>query len=48
MMNLLFDTYSQQMEPMLECVARSLPIEQVEARDPSTRQSVALRRGQER
>src|SRR5687767_4889753 len=35
-MNLLFETYSKQMEPMLECVARSLPIEQVEARDPST------------
>jgi thymidylate synthase ThyX len=36
LMNLLFDTYSRQMEPMLECVAHSLPIEQVEARDPSS------------
>jgi thymidylate synthase ThyX len=35
-MNLLFDTYSGQMEPMLEFVARSLPIEQVEVRDPAT------------
>ena len=35
-MNLLFDTYSKQMEPMLECVARSLPIEQLEVRDPSS------------
>ena len=35
-MNLLFETYSKQMEPMLECVARSLPIEQVEVRDPAT------------
>jgi thymidylate synthase ThyX len=35
-MNLLFDTYSRQMEPMLECIARSLPIEQVEVRDPTT------------
>jgi thymidylate synthase ThyX len=35
-MNLLFDTYSRQMEPMLEFVARSLPIEQVEVRDPAT------------
>ncbi len=35
-MNLLFDTYSRQMEPMLECIARSLPIEQVEVRDPAT------------
>src|ERR1051325_4912614 len=34
LMNLLFETYSRQMEPMLEFVARSLPIEQVEVRDP--------------
>ena len=35
-MNLLFDTYSRQMEPMLECIAQSLPIEQLEVRDPAT------------
>ena len=35
-MNLLFDTYSRQMEPMLDCIARSLPIEQLEVRDPTT------------
>ncbi|HWO41762.1 MAG TPA: FAD-dependent thymidylate synthase, partial [Candidatus Eisenbacteria bacterium] len=35
-MNLLFDTYSRQMVPVLEFVARSLPIEQVEVRDPAT------------
>jgi thymidylate synthase ThyX len=35
-MNMLFETYSKQMEPMLECVAGSLPIEQVEVRDPAT------------
>ena len=35
-MNLLFDTYSRQMEPMLECIAKSLPIEQLEVRDPAT------------
>src|SRR5262245_20488553 len=35
-MNLLFETYSRQMEPMLEHVARSLPIEQLEVRDPSS------------
>jgi thymidylate synthase ThyX len=35
-MNLLFGTYSRQMEPMLASVARSLPIEQVEVRDPAT------------
>jgi thymidylate synthase ThyX len=40
-MNLLFDTYSKQMEPMLECVARSLPIEQLEVRDPSSGKALA-------
>jgi thymidylate synthase ThyX len=35
-MNRLFDTYSRQMEPMLEFVARSLPIEGLEVRHPST------------
>jgi len=40
-MNLLFETYSKQMEPMLECVARSLPIEQVEVRDPASGKSLA-------
>ena len=35
-MNLLFDTYSRQMEPMLKSIARSLPIEQLEVRDPTT------------
>jgi thymidylate synthase ThyX len=33
-MNLLFEAYSKQMEPMLDHVARSLPIEQLEVRDP--------------
>jgi thymidylate synthase ThyX len=36
LMNLLFDTYSQQMEPMLEYIAKSLPIDQLEVRDPTT------------
>ena len=35
-MNLLFDTYSRQMEPMLQCIGKSLPIEQLEVRDPAT------------
>jgi thymidylate synthase ThyX len=35
-MNLLFETYSRQMEPMLDFVAKSLPIEQLEVRDPTT------------
>jgi len=34
-MNLLFETYSKQMKPMLDHVARSLPIEQLEVRDPA-------------
>jgi thymidylate synthase ThyX len=33
-MNLLFEAYSRQMEPMLDHVAKSLPIEQLEVRDP--------------
>jgi thymidylate synthase ThyX len=33
-MNLLFETYSKQMEPMLDHVSKSLPIEQLEVRDP--------------
>ena len=35
-MNLLFDTYSRQMEPMLESIAKSLPIDQLEVRDPTS------------
>jgi thymidylate synthase ThyX len=35
-MHLLFETYSQQMEPMLDFAARSLPIEEMEVRHPTT------------
>jgi thymidylate synthase ThyX len=35
-MNLLFETYSRQMEPMLQFVAHSLPIERMEVRDPGS------------
>ncbi len=35
-MNLLFDTYSRQMEPMLASIAKALPIEQLEVRDPAS------------
>jgi thymidylate synthase ThyX len=45
-MNLLFDTYSRQMEPMLESVARSLPIEQVEVRHPTTGHTVTYAEAQ--
>jgi thymidylate synthase ThyX len=40
-MNLLFETYSRQMEPMLDHVAKSLPIEQLEVRDPSSGKSLS-------
>jgi thymidylate synthase ThyX len=40
-MDILFDTYSRQMEPMLEFVARSLPIEQLEVRDPTSGKSLS-------
>src|SRR6266545_4904971 len=40
-MNLLFETYSKQMEPMLKHVAKSLPIEQLEVRDPNSGKSLA-------
>ncbi|NIO12213.1 MAG: thymidylate synthase [Deltaproteobacteria bacterium] len=34
LMNLLFDTYSSQIDPMIEFVKQSLPIEEVELRHP--------------
>ena len=40
-MNLLFDTYSRQMEPMLASIAKALPIEQLEVRDPTTGKALA-------
>jgi thymidylate synthase ThyX len=40
-MNLLFETYSRQIEPMLNHVASSLPIEQLEVRDPSSGRSLS-------
>jgi thymidylate synthase ThyX len=35
-MNRLFETYSTQMEPMLASIAKALPIDQLEVRDPTT------------
>jgi len=35
-LNLLFETYSRQLDPMIEFVKRSLPIEEIELRDPQT------------
>ena len=43
-MNLLFETYSRQMEPMLQHVAGSLPIEQVEVRDPTSGKTLSYDR----
>lgn len=36
LMNLLFETYARQMEPMIEFVKNSLPITEIEFRHPST------------
>ena len=35
-MNLLFETYSRQIDPMIESVRKSLPIEAIEVRHPET------------
>jgi thymidylate synthase ThyX len=40
-MNLLFDSYSRQMEPMLEFVAKSLPIDELNVRDPTSGKSLS-------
>jgi thymidylate synthase ThyX len=45
-MNLLFDTYSRQMEPMLASIAKALPIEQVDVRDPSSGKSLSYSEAQ--
>jgi len=45
-MNLLFETYSGQIEPMIDFVKRSLPIEQVELRHPETGASLSYRDAQ--
>jgi thymidylate synthase ThyX len=45
-MNLLFDTYSRQIDPMIEFVKRSLPIEGIELRHPETGAPIAYRDAQ--
>jgi thymidylate synthase ThyX len=45
-MNLLFDAYSRQIEPMIEFVKRSLPIEEVELRHPETGAALSYRDAQ--
>jgi thymidylate synthase ThyX len=46
LMNLLFDTYSRQIEPMIEFVKRSLPIEEVELRHPQGGEPLSYREAQ--
>ena len=41
LMELLFETYSQQMEPMIEHVSRSVPLEETELRHPRTGDAVS-------
>ena len=45
-MNLLFETYSRQIEPMIESVKYSLPIEEVELRHPQTGDALSYREAQ--
>ena len=45
-MNLLFDIYSRQMEPMLASIAKALRIEQLEVRDPSSGKSLSYSEAQ--
>lgn len=45
-MNLLFETYSRQIEPMIEFVRRSLPIEEIELRHPQSGEPLSYREAQ--
>jgi len=45
-MNLFFETYSRQIEPMIEFVKRSLPMEEVELRHPQTGGALSYREAQ--
>jgi thymidylate synthase ThyX len=42
-MNLLFDTYSAQLEPMMESIRNALPIEEIDLRHPETGDSLRYR-----
>jgi thymidylate synthase ThyX len=46
LMNLLFETYSKQIEPMIEFVKRSLPVEEIEVRHPQTGNVLSYREAQ--
>jgi len=45
-MNLLFKTYSRQIEPTIEFVRRSLPIEEIELRHPQTSEELSYQAAQ--
>jgi thymidylate synthase ThyX len=45
-MDLLFDTYSRQIEPIIEFVKKSLPIEDVELRHPQSGEPLSYREAQ--
>ncbi len=45
-MNLLFETYSRQIDPMIEFVKRSMPIDEIELRHPETGAAVSYREAQ--
>jgi thymidylate synthase ThyX len=46
LMNLLFDTYSRQIEPIIDFVKLSLPIEEVELRHPQSGEPLSYREAQ--
>ena len=46
-MNLLFETYSRQFEPMNEFVKKSLPIEEIQLRHPQTGGTLSYREAQQ-
>jgi thymidylate synthase ThyX len=45
-MNLLFETYSRQIEPMIEFVKKTLPIEEIDLRHPQTGKTMSYREAQ--
>jgi thymidylate synthase ThyX len=45
-MNLLFETYSRQIEPMIEFVKKSLPIEEIDLRHPQTGKTMSYQEAQ--
>ena len=46
LMNLLFETYSRQIESMIEFVKGSLPVEEIELRHPQTGEALSYREAQ--